>query len=100
MATPQLSTLSLHDALPIFGVVDIGVVDIRIIDIWIIDVRVVDIRIVDVGRRGIGVEQNLCGLPAGQSRSEEHTSELQSPCNFVCRLLLDNKKQRHTTTTS
>src|ERR1039457_7390455 len=28
------------------------------------------------------------------SRSEEHTSELQSPCNLVCRLLLE-KKQRH-----
>src|SRR5256885_4109925 len=26
-------------------------------------------------------------------RSEEHTSELQSPCNLVCRLLLDKKKQ-------
>src|SRR5688500_19495240 len=26
-------------------------------------------------------------------RSEEHTSELQSPCNLVCRLLLDNKKR-------
>src|SRR5256885_10446242 len=26
------------------------------------------------------------------SRSEEHTSELQSPCNFVCRLLLEKKK--------
>src|SRR5256885_13334172 len=28
-------------------------------------------------------------------RSEEHTSELQSPCNLVCRLLLENKKRRH-----
>src|SRR2546426_7120396 len=28
------------------------------------------------------------------SRSEEHTSELQSPCNLVCRLLLEKKKQR------
>src|SRR5256885_13190155 len=27
-------------------------------------------------------------------RSEEHTSELQSPCNLVCRLLLENKKTR------
>src|SRR5256885_17262863 len=27
-----------------------------------------------------------------QARSEEHTSELQSPCNLVCRLLLENKK--------
>src|SRR2546426_26408 len=30
-------------------------------------------------------------------RSEEHTSELQSPCNLVCRLLLE-KKKKHTTT--
>src|SRR5205807_3213681 len=27
----------------------------------------------------------------GRERSEEHTSELQSPCNIVCRLLLDKK---------
>src|SRR5256885_11281381 len=29
-------------------------------------------------------------------RSEEHTSELQSPCNLVCRLLLEKKKKTHT----
>src|SRR5256885_13203775 len=29
------------------------------------------------------------------ARSEEHTSELQSPCNLVCRLLLEKKKHRH-----
>src|SRR2546426_6764679 len=29
----------------------------------------------------------------GQLRSEEHTSELQSPCNLVCRLLLEKKKK-------
>src|SRR2546426_4861946 len=29
-------------------------------------------------------------------RSEEHTSELQSPCNLVCRLLLEKKKKRNT----
>src|SRR5256885_13124573 len=28
-----------------------------------------------------------------EGRSEEHTSELQSPCNLVCRLLLEKKKQ-------
>src|SRR2546426_5966443 len=28
----------------------------------------------------------------GPARSEEHTSELQSPCNLVCRLLLEKKK--------
>src|SRR5256885_12978567 len=29
-----------------------------------------------------------------QPRSEEHTSELQSPCNLVCRLLLEKKKTK------
>src|SRR2546426_4451313 len=36
------------------------------------------------------------GLPwlrVGDARSEEHTSELQSPCNLVCRLLLEKKKK-------
>src|SRR2546426_6076940 len=32
--------------------------------------------------------------PGGQVRSEEHTSELQSPCNLVCRLLLEKKKKK------
>src|SRR5688500_19065444 len=30
-----------------------------------------------------------------KKRSEEHTSELQSPCNLVCRLLLEKKKRQH-----
>src|SRR5256885_6577610 len=34
------------------------------------------------------------GLTPG-SRSEEHTSELQSPCNLVCRLLLEKKKKKN-----
>src|SRR3989454_5422574 len=32
--------------------------------------------------------------PLGLERSEEHTSELQSPCNLVCRLLLEKKKKK------
>src|SRR5256885_9837494 len=32
-----------------------------------------------------------------EPRSEEHTSELQSPCNLVCRLLLEKKKRTSTT---
>src|SRR2546426_4802759 len=32
-------------------------------------------------------------LACGAMRSEEHTSELQSPCNLVCRLLLEKKKK-------
>src|SRR2546426_1756427 len=41
-------------------------------------------------RRALGIV-----VGAGELRSEEHTSELQSPCNLVCRLLLE-KKKNHT----
>src|SRR2546426_6694185 len=37
------------------------------------------------------------GVP---DRSEEHTSELQSPCNLVCRLLLEKKKQKRISPTT
>src|SRR3989454_11759121 len=55
--------------------------------------------------RGEGSDRSAALLPRGlecrqravlsmaSSRSEEHTSELQSPCNLVCRLLLEKKKQ-------
>src|SRR5256885_9692914 len=39
-----------------------------------------------------GVDHGHQGAAPGQDRSEEHTSELQSPCNLVCRLLLEKKK--------
>src|SRR2546426_5111110 len=35
--------------------------------------------------------------PNRPGRSEEHTSELQSPCNLVCRLLLEKKKKHNRT---
>src|SRR5256885_9605092 len=35
----------------------------------------------------------LHGVDLNSGRSEEHTSELQSPCNLVCRLLLEKKKK-------
>src|SRR5256885_12130334 len=41
------------------------------------------------GRHGGGPH----GARRRRGRSEEHTSELQSPCNLVCRLLLEKKKQ-------
>src|SRR5258708_18801964 len=37
----------------------------------------------------------LLGVEKQESRSEEHTSELQSPDHLVCRLLLEKKKQKH-----
>src|SRR2546430_10852867 len=38
----------------------------------------------------------VCLEPLGASRSEEHTSELQSQSNLVCRLLLEKKNKAHT----
>src|SRR5256885_11857368 len=47
-----------------------------------------------------GVIQVITKRGRPGSRSEEHTSELQSPCNLVCRLLLEKKKHtpQHTHT--
>src|SRR5256885_2212645 len=36
--------------------------------------------------------ESICAALTSFDRSEEHTSELQSPCNLVCRLLLEKKK--------
>src|SRR6266446_7694821 len=36
--------------------------------------------------------EGCSSCPPAERRSEEHTSELQSPCNLVCRLLLEKKK--------
>src|SRR5256885_6866211 len=38
-------------------------------------------------------------LRESATRSEEHTSELQSPCNLVCRLLLEKKKKKNNNST-
>src|SRR5256885_11704363 len=48
------------------------------------------IVVVPSGMAGVRVSQTKGTLPG---RSEEHTSELQSPCNLVCRLLLEKKKK-------
>src|SRR5256885_6371420 len=42
----------------------------------------------------VTVDQHVA--PLAILRSEEHTSELQSPCNIVCRLLLEKKKSGST----
>src|SRR5690242_20808892 len=50
-----------------------------------------DLRIAgDIAGAGIG---RLCAHHRGGGRSEEHTSELQSHVNLVCRLLLEKKNQ-------
>src|SRR5256885_5232448 len=48
------------------------------------------------GRFALGRARGAVRAPRTRrrGRSEEHTSELQSPCNLVCRLLLEKKKKR------
>src|SRR5436189_3985114 len=49
----------------------------------------------DLGRhRGSLDAQQRLGFPGADPRSEEHTSELQSPMYLVCRLLLEKKKNK------
>src|SRR5256885_7174499 len=85
-ATTEIYTLSLHDALPISlsgslykglaGGLGAGPTAIG----WL--------------GAGISALWSVLALALGRAfeRSEEHTSELQSPCNLVCRLLLEKKK--------
>src|SRR5206468_10967955 len=80
-ATPEIYTLSLHDALPICRLCD-ALGDAR-------------------GRPGAAATAAAAGGIAATlnapiiCRSEEHTSELQSRSDLVCRLLLEKKKKLH-----
>src|SRR5256885_7010170 len=71
-ATTEIYTLSLHDALPIS-------------------------RSAQLPQSRLKPEPGW-RHPERSERSEEHTSELQSPCNLVCRLLLEKKKIKTTFT--
>src|SRR5437588_3470098 len=71
-ATTEIYTLSLHDALPISS----GLHD----------------EIGFGGKELLG----LCDTAQSVARSEEHTSELQSHSDLVCRLLLEKKKKKQT----
>src|SRR2546426_4901809 len=44
-------------------------------------------------RKRVFLDLKLLDIGETVKRSEEHTSELQSPCNLVCRLLLEKKKK-------
>src|SRR5258708_27842570 len=68
-ATTEIYTLSLHDALPIFA-------------------RIRESVSLDLAR----AEMKVLDAQYTRERSEEHTSELQSPDHLVCRLLLEKKK--------
>src|SRR2546426_5070985 len=51
--------------------------------------RLVPQRWASRSHTAVSIPARANGLP--RTRSEEHTSELQSPCNLVCRLLLEKK---------
>src|SRR5688500_19113061 len=84
-------TLSLHDALPIFikALAMSSQTHSSNIQQLLMDAAV-EIAVLDGTENAIF--RRLLAELQKQSRSEEHTSELQSPCNLVCRLLLEKKK--------
>src|SRR2546426_12561521 len=75
-ATTEIYTLSLHDALPICSA------------------RATAAAVATPSCWTSTTSAWPCWMrrSAERMRSEEHTSELQSPCNLVCRLLLEKKK--------
>src|SRR5260370_27515580 len=75
-ATTEIYTLSLHDALPILPAAN----------------RLAESPCAAANWRRPWFADRASGIPEARSRSEEHTSELQSHLNLVCRLLLEKKK--------
>src|SRR2546426_6970110 len=76
-ATTEIYTLSLHDALPISFTPPHTC------------------ERPDPLPSTVSNRQRSAHAPPFALRSEEHTSELQSPCNLVCRLLLEKKKKNN-----
>src|SRR5207248_11012287 len=75
-APTEIYTLSLHDALPI-SVAPIPDVAVAVLNEYAASLA----------------ENGVAAVKEWITRSEEHTSELQSPYDLVCRLLLEKKKQ-------
>src|SRR5690349_24678975 len=86
--TTEISTLSLHDALPISRFVAV----IQLPRIERLVIAEVDQRYAGDERAGGQIAQ-LADMVVARLRSEEHTSELQSRRDLVCRLLLEKKQK-------
>src|SRR3712207_7169457 len=86
-ATTEIYTLSLHDALPIWGyVVRLAGLEHPVPELEAVAAGVLEVELV-------AELSGVAGPGDDQLRSEEHTSELQSRQYLVCRLLLEKKKK-------
>src|SRR5256885_11459017 len=90
-ATTEIYTLSLHDALPIFRHGGEGA---SIVVACVPKQESHSTVVLGDFDLGFNVLRRI------RRRSEEHTSELQSPCNLVCRLLLEKKNNIFTNTST
>src|SRR5256886_6173162 len=82
-ATTEIYTLSLHDALPIFFLYVI---------LLMTAFNAMSHGTQDMYQTFLGEQRHYGVTQKAATRSEEHTSELQSQSNLVCRLLLEKKK--------
>src|SRR5205807_10117070 len=100
-ATTEIYTLSLHDALPIWAAHHAALIAVTAAEVA--DLLAVHLAFAAAGAMSVVALAALLAqrrlqpahlaavaafplFAAGAARSEEHTSELQSPCNLVCRL--------------
>src|SRR5205085_6829029 len=91
-ATTEIYTLSLHDALPISSG---GAGSFSAVNGGSSTLSVTTTSATPTGNSTLTVTGTSANL---SHRSEEHTSELQSQSNLVCRLLLEKKKKKQTQT--
>src|SRR5205807_4343376 len=99
-ATTQIYTLSLHDALPIYkATAQTAIRALLNFVLMLLTLKLILFNLHSFIHKARILRQETSDLTAWLShsfqlinytvRSEEHTSELQSPCNLVCRLLLE-----------
>src|SRR2546427_4427986 len=96
-ATPEIYPLSLHDALPIWIRLHTNAPHHRAAALAVLGAPANREAVATAARRWAAHELESAVVAQGgcaATRSEEHTSELQSQSNLVCRLLLE-KKNKH-----
>src|SRR5438067_4965843 len=98
MASSKLYALSLHDALPIYDIARHGVPFLVVIEYFWYFTPYLIYQLVPLAALvsilvALGMMSKNNEIVACKARSEEHTSELQSRFDLVCRLLLEKKNK-------